>query len=88
METYFDRVYTPTKKKVVDFLFGEFIETAHEIEELHGKSKRMTIGRHCDWCDYEAICRARLQGSDVDYVIEHDYTTRPEDEEGLSLEDE
>lgn len=81
MSNYFQRVYTPVKKKVVDFMFGEFIDTAHEMEALHGKVRRMTIGRHCDWCEFEAICRARLQGSDVDFVIEHEFTTRPEIED-------
>lgn len=72
-ETYFKRMFTPTKKRVVDSLFGDFVETAREMSELHGRVKSKNIERHCDWCDYEPICRAELQGLDVDFVKEREF---------------
>jgi hypothetical protein len=77
---YFKRVYTPRKDAVIDVLFSEFIDTAKEMSELHGKSKTRNIGKHCDYCEFEAICRAELMGHDVDFVKDHEYTTEPEDE--------
>ena len=33
----------------------------------------MNIERHCSWCDYEPLCRARLQGNDFDFIKERQY---------------
>jgi hypothetical protein len=70
---YFKRIFNPTKPQVVDILFADFIETAREMSERHGKSKVKSIENHCDWCDFEPICRAELQGSDVDYTKEREF---------------
>lgn len=72
--SYFQRIYTPTKKLIVDSIFEDFKATAIEISELHGKSKTRTIDLHCDYCDYESICRAELIGLDSDFVKEREYT--------------
>lgn len=71
---YFVRTMSTAKKKVVDFLFEQFVNTAIEISEKHGKVRGMTVDRHCDWCDFEPICRARLTGGDVDFVKKKEYT--------------
>lgn len=77
---YFKRMFTPTKPQVVDMVFDDFVETAREMSELHGKVKSRNIERHCDWCDYESICRAELQGSDADYVREREfYVSKPKE---------
>lgn len=76
---WFQRVFSPTKRRVVDLLWAELMETTEEMVELHGKRKARNIGRHCDWCDYEAICRAALQGSDVDFVKEREFYVDKED---------
>lgn len=70
---YFQRIFTPTKKEVVDLVFKDFIDTAREIRDTHGKRKSKNIDRHCDWCEYEPLCRAELRLMDVDYVKERDY---------------
>lgn len=84
---YFFRVYNPVKRPVVDMVFNEFVETAIEIAENHGKSQVRNIGRHCSWCDYEGLCRAEMQGSDVDFIKSREYTVT-EDESNAPEEDE
>lgn len=72
-ESYFNRVYTPKKAKVNKVLWDDLVETAREIQEFHGKKQAMSIDRHCSWCEYEPICRARITGSDVDFVKERNF---------------
>lgn len=76
---YFARIFNPTKKRVVDMLWADLLETATEMAELHGKVKSRTIDKHCSWCDFEPICRAELQGSDADYITEKEYYVDKED---------
>lgn len=83
---YFQRIFNPTKQHVVDALWKEFLDTANEMQELHGKSNTMNIERHCDWCEYEPICRAELQGLDVDYVKEKEYYVTEDDYEEIVAE--
>lgn len=70
---YFFRIFTPVTKKVVDNIFDGFIDTAREVAEYHGTKNDMNIDRHCEYCDYESICRAKLTGSDHEFVIEREY---------------
>lgn len=72
--SYFHRVFTPISRSVVDQISGDFLRTAREMSELHGKARGRSIDLHCDYCDYNSICRAELQGSDVDFVKEREYT--------------
>jgi hypothetical protein len=83
--SYFQRIFNPTKQYVVDAVFDEFMQTAREMSELHGKSSIKNIERHCDWCDFEPICRAELQGSDVDFVKERQYYVSKDDYEELAV---
>jgi len=71
---WFERDYTPRLEATIDSLFKDFVETAQEIQDFHGKRKQRTIDKHRGWCDYERICRAELTGGDPDYVIEREYT--------------
>lgn len=70
---YFQRVYTPINHTVVDNIFSGFVDSAIEMQENHGRKKDMNLGRHCEWCEYEPICRAELTGSDVDWVKEKEF---------------
>ena len=77
---YFSRIYTPVAKHTVSLLFNEFVESAREVAESHGvRCGPRNIGMHCGWCDFEGLCRAELQGSDVDFVKEREYVTRQEE---------
>lgn len=78
-ERYFQRVFTPTKPELVDKVFADFIETLREMRDLHGRSKAKNIDRHCDWCEFEPICRAELRGGDADFIKEKYFDVR-EDE--------
>ena len=75
-ELYYQRVYTPISKAVIDDLWKDFILSSREIQSAHYEQHFdpiRTIALHCDWCDYEPICRAELQQLDVDYVKENQF---------------
>ena len=71
---YFQRVHTPVNRAVADMVFADFEATVREMVDKHGKCSDMNIDKHCGWCDYEPLCRSMLQGLDVDYVKEREYT--------------
>jgi len=74
LKNRFIRVYSPVKRRIVDNIWNDFVDTAHEIQDFHGKKKDQNIGRHCTWCDYQALCKAEATGSDVDWLIEREYS--------------
>jgi len=70
---YFQRIFNPIKTEVVDIVWKDFIETVEEMVRLDGKVLARNIDRHCEWCEYEPICRAELQGGDSDFVKEREF---------------
>ncbi len=86
VKTYFFRVFTPVKKDTVQEIYGDFIYSATEMMERHGKARDRNIGMHCGWCDYEPICRASLTGGDVDFVKEREYERGEEEDQEPSVE--
>lgn len=74
---YFFRIFTPVNHQVVDKMFDGFIDSAREIADNHGIKRDQNMGRHCDWCDYEPLCRAELTGGDVDFLKEKEYEKKP-----------
>lgn len=79
-KNYFLRIFTPVSNRVVDKIFDGFVDTAREIAEYHGTRTDKNIDRHCEFCDYEPICRAEFTGSDVDFVKEREYYEDKENE--------
>jgi hypothetical protein len=83
---YFQRIHTPVNRSVVDLVFADFESTIRSMVENHGKCSDMNIDKHCSWCDYEPLCRARLQGLDIEYVKEREYESgskgKKDDEDG------
>ena len=77
---WFFRIHTPVDKGVVDAIFDDFIVTVQQMVDISHKFKAKNIEQHCNWCEFEPICRAELEGSDVDYVIQHDYYVHKGDE--------
>jgi len=69
----FIRIFTPVKRNVVDQVWADFCDTALEIQQYHGLKKDQNIGRHCAWCDFQALCKAEVTGSDVEWLIERDF---------------
>lgn len=87
---YFQRIYTPVNRSVADMVFEDFEASVRAMIEVEEKSPDrwcMNIDKHCSWCDYEALCRARLQGLDFDYVMERGYEdgnkSKKDDESGF-----
>lgn len=74
-KSYFVRLFNPLKPRVVDNIWEDFVDTAHEIQENHGKRKDQNIGWMCKMCDYQALCRAQAYGTDVEFVLKTEYTT-------------
>lgn len=70
---WFQRVYTPVNESVRAKVFEDFMATVREMVEYHGKRSEMNIDRHCSWCEFEPLCRAKLQGLDYDFVKERNY---------------
>jgi hypothetical protein len=76
---YFIREATPVNDHVVDKVFADFVATAQEIRQLHGKDRTKSIDFTCGMCDYESICRAELLNLDVDFVRSREYITDVEE---------
>jgi hypothetical protein len=77
--TWFQRVFQPVQLDVVTKLWDEFLVTAREMADYYDHTDKpppRTIDLHCKWCPFEKICRAELQGLDVDWVIEKEYVTK------------
>lgn len=72
---YFQRIFSPIKKPVVDIVFEDFVRSAKEIRDFGETANDRTIDKHCDWCDFEPLCRARMQSLDVDFIMEREYVT-------------
>lgn len=70
---YFQRIYTPVNPTIADNIFTGFVETSREMRQYHGTSKDKNLGRQCEWCSYEPLCRAELTGGDVDFVKEREF---------------
>jgi hypothetical protein len=70
---WFHRVFNRRRDEVVKILTSDFVETAKEMQKLHGVSQTMTIDRHCEWCQFEPLCRAKIQGHDVDFIKRGEY---------------
>lgn len=81
---YFIRIYSPVKPRIVDNIWNDFVITAKEIQEHHGKRTEQNIGRHCSWCDYQILCKTEAVGSDVDWVIAREYTR--ESDQGITTD--
>lgn len=73
--SYFIRLYQPVRPRVVETLWEDFLDTAHEIQEYHGRRKDQNIGWACRNCDFQALCKAQAHDTDVDFVLKREYTT-------------
>lgn len=69
----FIRIYSPVKPRIVDNIWDDFVDTAREMRDFHGKKKDQNIGRHCSWCDYQPLCKAEVTDSDMDWLIKREY---------------
>ncbi len=82
---YSRQILTP-RKAVIKSVLADFRETAREMSEKLGKTKAKTIDRHCEWCEYEPLCRAELTGADTDFIRAKEYQTRDREDKELPQE--
>jgi hypothetical protein len=80
---WFIRKVTPFKKAAFQMILSDFIESARDMAQNLGVQKTKSIDRHCDWCEFEPICRAELTGGDAKFVMKKEYTTREQREEQI-----
>lgn len=69
----FIRLYSPIKPRIVDNIWDDFVDTAKEIADNFGTKKGQNIDRHCSWCDYQALCKAEVTGSDIEWLISREF---------------
>lgn len=70
---YFYRIRNPLSAKVVDGIYSDFIDAILDMRDNHGKKSMRTIERHCQWCDYEPLCKAELLGHDLKFILKREY---------------
>jgi len=70
---WFQRIHSRRREPVIESIMGDFIETAKEMEAIGKESRVRTIDRHCDWCEYEPLCRAVMQGLDEKFTEKMEY---------------
>jgi len=88
---YFYRIRNPMAAKVVDGIYSDFIDAVLDMRDNHGKKSMRTIERHCQWCDYEPLCKAELLGHDTKFIRKREYvidekTHEDNTAEGLQVE--
>lgn len=71
--SWFYRVKSAIHRNTVDAVFDDFVSTVRRMVDDHGRVKDRNIENHCSWCEFEPLCRAELQGLDVEYVMEREY---------------
>jgi hypothetical protein len=70
---YYSRVFMPRNPQVERMLINDFTVTAREIERGHGKRKGRNLDWHCDSCQFNNLCQAKLLGLDYDFVKRTQY---------------
>lgn len=70
MSDRFYRTTNPIHESVVDLTMESVEEGCRQIAEYGETWKDMNVDRHCQWCDYEPLCRAKMTGQDSEYVKE------------------
>lgn len=81
LSEYFVRIHTPINDDTVNLLLSEARTSAREIAGYDGKKQVKTIGRHCDWCSFEPLCRAQFMGADPEFIKEREFVKdKPRDD--------
>lgn len=80
---WFIRKVTPFRKATLKLILEDFIESARDMAQNLGTQRSKSIDRHCDWCEFEPICRAELTGGDTKFIIKKEYTNREQREKEI-----
>jgi hypothetical protein len=78
---FYVRTYMPIPKVMQETLIDEAITTAREIKRKGGVDKTRTTDKHCDWCEYKALCMAELRGLDTHAMLKTDFVEKEVDED-------
>ncbi len=73
---FFRRQYHPVRENILNMLVKDAKSTAKEIVLAKRNRSVMETGFGCRFCDYKAICRTILAGSDPKFLIKSEFTTR------------
>jgi len=83
---WFERTYTPIHQNVVNSIWRDFLGSAREMMDMGHRSAHnqiRTVGKHCNWCQFEPLCRAVWRNLDTEHILKHEYvvdTTDYQDE--------
>ena len=73
-EKFYVRLPVKINETLRENLINEAIVTAREMRDGDGAPLLpRTIGRHCDWCEFNSLCRAELNGLDADWIRKKEY---------------
>jgi CRISPR/Cas system-associated exonuclease Cas4 (RecB family) len=78
LSNFFFRHTIEIVPNMAETVWESFKYVTKDLIKRGGSNTTKNIGRHCDWCDYRAICFAQYTGADVDYVIKTDYKYKEE----------
>ncbi len=70
---YYSRVFMPRNKAVERTLIRDFTTTAKEIARGHGKRRGRNLDWHCDSCQFNSLCQAKLLGLDYGFIKRTQY---------------
>lgn len=73
---FYPRHRLPFLAEAEAVVLRDFIRTAHDIEKARSNPNFIpvrNVGRDCDWCDYNKLCRAVLSGGDEEPVIQQSF---------------
>jgi hypothetical protein len=83
---FYRRDYVPVVRPVVTTLVKELIYIADEIER--GFKPVRSLGKHCDWCQFQPLCIADLQKADSGFIERTQYKPRERRYGGTTDEEE
>lgn len=69
--SFFVRSYVPVHKTIINNVVDQARQVSQEMRS--GLKPVRTIGRHCDWCEYSALCQAEFRGLDVKEMRKRDF---------------
>jgi hypothetical protein len=86
---YFRRIPLRTTPYQMDFAFSEMREIIYEID-LATETDRFyrNSGRHCGWCQYNAICSAEAAGENVEMILDTMYRPKADNPYAEDEEDD
>ena len=79
-EKFYVRLPVKINETLRENLINEAVVTAREMRDSEGAPLLpRTIGRHCEWCEFNGLCRAELTGLDADWIRKKEYRRKTND---------